>query len=92
MWDDARWAYLHYILGRRWESIRTCSCLGIPVTDEFRHQFMALVSPTDMDGAPNPYFDDVTDDDIPDGVRRSARGMSVGRTRRRTSAWLLAAS
>ena len=28
---------------------------------------MGLYSPTDMDGDPNPYFDDVTDDNIPDG-------------------------
>ena len=41
--------------------------LGNPVTDEFSHQFMGLYSPTDMDGNPNPYFDDLTNDDIPDG-------------------------
>jgi 2',3'-cyclic-nucleotide 2'-phosphodiesterase (5'-nucleotidase family) len=28
---------------------------------------MGLVTPTDMDGDPNPYFDDLTDDDVPDG-------------------------
>src|SRR5262245_65524124 len=41
--------------------------LGSPTTDEFQHQFMALVTPTDIDGAPNPYYDDVTNDDVPDG-------------------------
>jgi 2',3'-cyclic-nucleotide 2'-phosphodiesterase (5'-nucleotidase family) len=65
-WKDAHWAYLRYIietLGVRPDLLM----LGVPVTDEFSHQFMALVTPTDMDGNPNPYFDDVTDDNIPDG-------------------------
>jgi 2',3'-cyclic-nucleotide 2'-phosphodiesterase (5'-nucleotidase family) len=65
-WKDAHWEYLHYIfetLGVHPDLL----LLGVPVTDEFSHQFMALYTPTDMDGAPNPYFDDVTNDDIPDG-------------------------
>jgi 2',3'-cyclic-nucleotide 2'-phosphodiesterase (5'-nucleotidase family)/predicted AlkP superfamily phosphohydrolase/phosphomutase len=41
--------------------------VGNPVTDEFSHQFMGLVTPTDIDGNPNPYFDDLTNDDVPDG-------------------------
>jgi 2',3'-cyclic-nucleotide 2'-phosphodiesterase (5'-nucleotidase family) len=41
--------------------------VGYPVTDEFSHQFMALYTPTDMDGNPNPYYDDIENDDIPDG-------------------------
>jgi 2',3'-cyclic-nucleotide 2'-phosphodiesterase (5'-nucleotidase family) len=65
-WSDAHFAYLHYIfetLGYTPELL----LLGSPTTDEFQHQFMALYTPTDMDGAPNPYFDDATNDDIPDG-------------------------
>ena len=31
--------------------------VGYPFTDEVQHQFMALVSPTDADGDPNPCFD-----------------------------------
>jgi 2',3'-cyclic-nucleotide 2'-phosphodiesterase (5'-nucleotidase family) len=31
--------------------------VGYPFTDEVSHQFMALVSPTDIDGNPNPCFD-----------------------------------
>ena len=78
-WADAHWAYLRYILGD--EDVPTVSggsiaglgitpdlaMVGVPITDEFSHQFMALYSPTDMDGDPNPYFDDATNDDIPDG-------------------------
>jgi 2',3'-cyclic-nucleotide 2'-phosphodiesterase (5'-nucleotidase family)/predicted AlkP superfamily phosphohydrolase/phosphomutase len=41
--------------------------LGSPTTDEFQHQFTALYTPTDIDGDPNPYYDDLTNDDIPDG-------------------------
>lgn len=65
-WKDAHWAYLTYILqtlGVKPDLL----LVGSPVTDEFSHQFMGLVTPTDMDGAANPYYDDLTDDDIPDG-------------------------
>ena len=79
MWKDAHWKYLQYILGTA--PVPTVSggsltglgvtphllLIGNPVTDEFSHQFMGLYTPTDMDGNPNPYFDDLTNDDIPDG-------------------------
>jgi len=58
MWKDAHFAYLHHIfhtLGVKPDLLM----LGNPVTDEFSHQFMGLVTPTDMDDAPNPYFDNV---------------------------------
>ena len=64
-WKDAHWAYLRYIfetLGVRPDLLM----LGTPVTDEFSHQFMGLVTPTDMDGRPNPYFDDVNGDGTKD--------------------------
>ena len=78
-WADAHWNYLRYILGT--DPVDTFDggtieplgiepdllMVGNPVTDEFSHQFMGLYTPTDMDGNPNPYFDDATDDDIPDG-------------------------
>ena len=41
--------------------------VGYPVTDEFSHQFMALYTPTDIDGDPNPYFDDLEGNGTPDG-------------------------
>jgi 2',3'-cyclic-nucleotide 2'-phosphodiesterase (5'-nucleotidase family) len=65
-WKDAHFAYLHHIfdtLGVEPDLL----LLGNPVTDEFSHQFMGLYTPTDMDGDPNPYFDDVTNDNVPDG-------------------------
>ncbi len=71
MWKDAHWAYLHYIF----ETLGVDAdllLLGVPVTDEFSHQFMGLITPKDIDGNANPYFDDVTNDDVPDG-RGAAR-------------------
>jgi 2',3'-cyclic-nucleotide 2'-phosphodiesterase (5'-nucleotidase family)/predicted AlkP superfamily phosphohydrolase/phosphomutase len=65
MWKDAHWAYLRYIL----ETLGVkpdLLLLGNPVTDEFSHQFLALVTPTDIDGNPNPYFDDVNGDGTKD--------------------------
>ncbi len=64
-WKDAHFAYLRYIidtLGVRPDLLM----LGNPVTDEFSHQFMALVTPTDIDGDPNPYYDDVEGDGVKD--------------------------
>ncbi|HEU5101626.1 MAG TPA: alkaline phosphatase family protein, partial [Roseiflexaceae bacterium] len=65
-WADFHWAALNYILTVV-QPGTDLLFLGNPVTDEFSHQFMALVTPTDMDGDPNPYYDDATNDDIPDG-------------------------
>jgi 2',3'-cyclic-nucleotide 2'-phosphodiesterase (5'-nucleotidase family) len=65
-WADFHWPALTYILTVV-QPNTDLLFLGNPVTDEFSHQFMALYTPTDMDGDPNPYFDDVTNDNIPDG-------------------------
>jgi len=70
MWKDAHWAYLEYILGPAPEGLGVKPDLllvGNPVTDEFSHQFMGLITPTDIDGNPNPYYDDVTNDNVADG-------------------------
>ena len=69
MWKDAHWAYLQYILGpaRPASASSPTYSRGSPTTDEFSHQFTGLVTPTDIDGNPNPFFDDVTNDDVPDG-------------------------
>ncbi len=65
-WRDAHFAYLDHILNTLGVHPNLLM-MGNPVTDEFSHQFMALVTPTDIDGNPNPYFDDATNDDIADG-------------------------
>ena len=66
MWKDAHWAYLNYIvktLGYKPDLMM----VGTPVTDEFQHQFTGLITPKDLDGRPNPYYDDLTNDNIADG-------------------------
>ena len=64
-WADAHFAYLHYIF----DTLNVQAdmlFLGNPVTDEFQHQFLALLQPTDIDGRPNPYYDDVNGDGVKD--------------------------
>ncbi len=77
-WGDAHFAYMRYILGNSW--VKTVDggqlrglgfhpdllLVGNPVTDEFSHQFLGLLWPKDMDGAPNPYYDDVNGDGAKD--------------------------
>jgi hypothetical protein len=108
-WKDAHWKYLRYILKN--DGVATVGggsirglgvdadllMLGNPVTDEFSHQFLALIVPTDLDGDPNPYYDDVEDDDIPDGRVQIREGyirsayneadgtLDLGRERRRAT-------
>jgi 2',3'-cyclic-nucleotide 2'-phosphodiesterase (5'-nucleotidase family) len=59
-------AVLQFILGTL-QKDTDVALVGYPVTDEFSHQFMGLYTPTDMDGNPNPYYDDVEGNGIPDG-------------------------
>ena len=81
-WKDAHFSFLRYILSPTNVDVPTVDpnnpikglgvepdllSVGNPVTDEFSHQFMGLITPTDIDGNPNPYFDDLTNDDVPDG-------------------------
>ena len=66
MWANFHFPALQYILTTV-QPDTDLLFLGNPVTDEFSHQFMGLVTPTDIDGNPNPYYDDLTNDDIPDG-------------------------
>ena len=65
-WADFHWGALDYILTTV-QPDTDLLMLGNPVTDEFSHQFLALTVPTDIDGDPNPYFDDLTNDNVPDG-------------------------
>jgi 2',3'-cyclic-nucleotide 2'-phosphodiesterase (5'-nucleotidase family) len=41
--------------------------VGYPTTDEFQHQFLGLVTPTLPGGQPNPAYDDVDLNGVPDG-------------------------
>jgi 2',3'-cyclic-nucleotide 2'-phosphodiesterase (5'-nucleotidase family)/predicted AlkP superfamily phosphohydrolase/phosphomutase len=57
---DLERAYSHqvieYILGEL-QPDTDLAMIGYPFTDEVQHQFLALVSPTDADGDPNPCYD-----------------------------------
>ncbi len=64
-WADAHFAYLRYIFNTL-NVDADMLFLGNPVTDEFSHQFLGLLTPTDMDGRPNPYYDDVNGDGVKD--------------------------
>ena len=66
MWADFHQPALTYILTVV-QPDTDLLFLGAPTTDEFQHQFTALYTPTDIDGNPNPYYDDLTNDNIPDG-------------------------
>jgi len=66
-------AYLNFILGTL-QPDTDVAFVGYPVTDEFSHQFMALVTPTDMDGNPNPYYDDLEGNGTPDGLIATREG------------------
>ena len=66
MWKDFHQPALNYILTTVQPNTDVLF-LGTPTTDEFQHQFLALTVPTDIDGNPNPYYDDLTNDDVPDG-------------------------
>lgn len=59
-------AFLSFILGDL-QPDTDLAFVGYPATDEFSHQFLGLVTPTDMDGNPNPYFDDLEGNGTPDG-------------------------
>jgi len=65
MWADFHLPALNYILTTVQPNTDVLF-LGSPTTDEFQHQFTALTVPFDMDGNPNPYYDDLTNDNIPD--------------------------
>jgi 2',3'-cyclic-nucleotide 2'-phosphodiesterase (5'-nucleotidase family) len=47
---------IRYILGTL-QPDTDLAMVGYPFTDEVSHQFMGLVSPTDIDGNPNPCYD-----------------------------------
>ena len=59
-------AVLAFVLGTL-QPDTDLALVGYPFTDEASHQFMALVTPTDLDGAANPTYDDANHDGLPDG-------------------------
>ena len=63
-WENLYLPLITYII-RTYEP--DLALVGYPLTDEFQHQFMGLISPTLPGGAPSPAYDDVQVDGTPDG-------------------------
>jgi 2',3'-cyclic-nucleotide 2'-phosphodiesterase (5'-nucleotidase family) len=64
-WEQSHHPLLQYMMDLYQPDL---ALVGYPVTDEFQHQFLGLVSPTVPNGDPNPAFDDVQVDGTPDGL------------------------
>jgi 2',3'-cyclic-nucleotide 2'-phosphodiesterase (5'-nucleotidase family) len=64
-WADAESSYLRYII-QDLGVTPDLLLLGSPVTDEFSHQFLGLLTETSPDGSPNPFYDDVDGDGTKD--------------------------
>jgi 2',3'-cyclic-nucleotide 2'-phosphodiesterase (5'-nucleotidase family)/predicted AlkP superfamily phosphohydrolase/phosphomutase len=57
---DLERAYSHQVIEFILDELQPdtdLAMVGYPFTDEVQHQFLALVSPTDADGDPNPCYD-----------------------------------
>jgi 2',3'-cyclic-nucleotide 2'-phosphodiesterase (5'-nucleotidase family) len=63
-WSELAFPILEYMIE---EYDPDLALVGNPVTDEFQHQFLGLVSPTVPDGSPNPAYDDLNLDGEKDG-------------------------
>jgi 2',3'-cyclic-nucleotide 2'-phosphodiesterase (5'-nucleotidase family) len=78
-WETAYRPLIKYVLDTYRPDL---ALVGYPVTDEFQHQFLGLVTRRLPNGARNPAYDDVQVDGTPDGrvrereafIRRSYKG------------------
>jgi 2',3'-cyclic-nucleotide 2'-phosphodiesterase (5'-nucleotidase family) len=59
-------AVVRYVLGEL-QPETDLAMVGYPVTDELSHQFLGLLTPTDLDGRPNPFYDNVDGEGPRDG-------------------------
>ena len=62
-WETAYHPIIRYIV-RKYRPDLVLA--GYPLTDEFQHQFLGLVTPVLPNGVPNPAFDDARLDGVPD--------------------------
>jgi 2',3'-cyclic-nucleotide 2'-phosphodiesterase (5'-nucleotidase family) len=78
-WETGHWPVITYLLDKYRPDLVLA---GYPVTDEFSHQFLGLVTTHLPNGAANPAYDDVQVNGTPDGrvaqregfLRRSYQG------------------
>jgi 2',3'-cyclic-nucleotide 2'-phosphodiesterase (5'-nucleotidase family) len=71
LWKDAHVPIIEYVVARHRPDLLL---LGTPVTDEFQHQFLGLVSPRLPNGQRNPAFDDVDHNGVRDRRIREREG------------------
>ena len=70
-WETGHRPLIRYILDRYRPDV---ALVGYPVTDEFQHQFLGLITRRLPNGARNPAYDDVQVNGTPDGrVRERTR-------------------
>jgi hypothetical protein len=70
-WATGHHPIIRYILQKYKPDL---ALVGYPVTDEFQHQFLGLITPRLPNGDPNPSYDDVQVNGTPDGrVRQRER-------------------
>jgi 2',3'-cyclic-nucleotide 2'-phosphodiesterase (5'-nucleotidase family) len=62
-WAKSYHPLIEYVLGKYKPDL---ALVGSPVTDEFQHQFLGLVTKRLPNGAPNPSYDDLGVDGTPD--------------------------
>jgi len=66
-------AVVRFVLGEL-QPKTDLAMVGYPVTDEFSHQFLGLITPTGLDGRPNEFYDNVDGEGPPDGRVRIRTG------------------
>ena len=69
-WETGHRPLIRYILDTYKPDL---AMVGYPVTDEFQHQFLGLVTRTLPNGAANPAYDDVQSNGTPDGRVRERK-------------------
>nr|MBP7692968.1 alkaline phosphatase family protein [Anaerolineales bacterium] len=74
-WEKSTHPLLRYIAKKYQPDLLL---VGYPLTDEFQHQFLGLITPGLPNGAPNPAYDDVQVNGTPDG-RVSQRAAFIRR-------------
>ena len=70
-WENSYHPLIEYILQKYQPDVVLG---GYPVTDEFQHQFLSLVTTVMPDGSPNPAYDDVQVNGTPDGLVAKREG------------------
>ncbi len=70
-WSTAHVPMLEYVANKYQPDLLM---VGMPTTDEFQHQFLGLITQTVPGGAPNPAYDDVDLNGVPDGRVRQREG------------------